>query len=98
MGMHVGHLWGVKGDKCSSGYALNDKFSNGEQLMQVEKYAGGGPNCSTNSRPGSIISYNYKTKIETRSCISLVNDGISEVPSLKSITALFPSSVQGDNN
>ena len=28
------------------------------------------PNCSTNGRPGSIISYTYQTKIETRSCIS----------------------------
>ena len=35
--MHVGHVLGVKGHKCSAAHALNDKFPNGKQLMQVRK-------------------------------------------------------------
>ena len=74
-------FWEVKGLKCSSVHAL---FPNCKQLMQAEKWWGGRnndyldePNCRTNGSPGSIISYTHKTKIETSSCISIVNDGIS---------------------
>ena len=57
------------------------------------------PNCSMNGRPGSIISYTYKTKLKIKSCISPcewweIYHWVYRVPSLKSRTALFPSSVK----
>ena len=94
-------FWGIKGHRCSSGYVLNEL--NGKQLMQEWGVRNNDyleePNCSTNGRPGSIISYTYKTKLKIKSCISPcewweIYHWVYRVPSLKSRTALFPSSVK----